>query len=87
MKPITPVAPGWSLPVTTFAKDQPEYLQLPCYRDPEGVVTTRWRLTGRERFRILFGGSLWIQQMTFNKPLQPIKPTAHCPLMRGEDAR
>jgi hypothetical protein len=74
MKLITPVFPGLErLPVTTFAVNQPEYLPLPCYRHEDGTVVTRWQLTWRERFRVMFGGSVWLSVLTFNHPLQPVK--------------
>lgn len=57
---------------TTIAKDQPEYIPLPAVVDADGVVTTRWSLTWRERLRLIFGGSVYLQTWTFNQPLQPI---------------
>ena len=80
MIPITPVVPGLDLPVTTFAKDQPEYNPLPSYRCEDGTVVTRWRLSFRERMLVLIGRSIWHSQLTFNHPLQPIKMTTNCPL-------
>lgn len=58
-----------------YAEDQPEYLQLPCLKSsaPEGRITTRWKLTWRERFEIFLSGDLWLQVLTFHKPLQPVK--------------
>jgi hypothetical protein len=60
---------------TVIAKDQPEYLPLPSIISsrPDGVVTTRWRFTWKERFDVLFSGNLWLQQMTFHQKLQPVK--------------
>lgn len=54
-----------------FAKDQPEHLPLPALRTDDGRVISRWRLTWRERFRVLLRGDLWLQTLTFNTPLQP----------------
>lgn len=62
-----------------FAKDQTEYLPLPCYRDPQGTVLSCWRLTWRERLRLVLTGRLWFVQMTFGDPLQPICPLATKP--------
>ena len=64
-----------------FAKHQPEYLPLPAHKsqDSVGLVTTCWELTWRERFIILFSGHLFLQQMTFNTPLQPQKPSVRRP--------
>jgi hypothetical protein len=60
-----------------FAKDQPEYLPLPAYCDPEdetGTVVSCWRLSWRERLRVLVGGPLWLSCMTFRRSLQPLLP-------------
>lgn len=80
MTPISPVIPGYDLPETVYAKDQPEYIPLPAHRTEDGLVITRWRLSLTERLRILFGGSLWLSILTFNRPLQPVKLTAQCPV-------
>lgn len=63
----------------TFAKDQPEYQPLPAVRLDDGVVISRWALSWRERLRVLFGGSVWLQLSTFGKPLQPVLVTAEQP--------
>lgn len=57
----------------TFAKDQPEYNQLPAFKDngPEGEVVTCWKLTFKERLRILFKGKVWLCLLSFNQPLTP----------------
>lgn len=68
---------------TVFAKDQPEYLPLPAHvnrHDTAGTVTTCWRLTWRERLRVLLKGQVWLQQLTFHKPLQPQRPSIECPI-------
>jgi hypothetical protein len=57
-----------------YAKDQPEYLPLPVYRDPNGTVTSCWSLSFRERLKVLFAGRLWLTTLTFNHPLQPLLP-------------
>lgn len=57
-----------------FAENQPEYLPLPAYKfphDPTGQIVCCWKLTWRERIRILFGGVIWHSILTFNQPLQP----------------
>jgi hypothetical protein len=58
----------------TFAENQPEYQPLPALREPDGAVTSCWRLGWRERFEVLFSGKLWITALTFNGPPQPIMP-------------
>jgi hypothetical protein len=56
-----------------FAKDQKEYNTLPAFRNntPQGEVITCWNLTFRERFRVLLYGCIWLNLLTFNKPLTP----------------
>lgn len=89
MNPVSPVIPGIKLPEVVYAKYQPEYIPLPAYRTSDGVVLTRWKLTWAERFRVTFGGNIWLWVLTFNKPLQPVKLEAVCPNMavqeRGEE--
>lgn len=62
-----------------FAKDQPEYRPLPAIRTADGIVTTRWRLTWRERLLLAWRGSFYLQQMTFGDPLQPQLPSVDPP--------
>ena len=56
-----------------YAKDQPEYQSLPALKldTKEGEVISCWRLSFRERFKVLFIGNIWLSLMTFNKPLTP----------------
>jgi hypothetical protein len=56
-----------------MAENQPEYLDLPCYKDEEGTLTTCWKLSWRERFQIFKSGKMWLKIMTFHQPLQPLK--------------
>ena len=63
-----------------FAETQPEYISLPAYKEPDGCVTCCWKLSIKERFIILFTGKLWISMLTFNKPLQPLKPRVKSPM-------
>jgi hypothetical protein len=62
---------------TQFAKDQPEYNTLPALRGEEdsGPVVTCWKLTFRERLRVLFTGKVWLCCLTFHRPLQPLYMT------------
>jgi len=59
--------------VVTFAANQPPYKPLPGVLERDGRLTTRWKLTWRERFKILRTGDLWLQVLTFNRPVQPVK--------------
>lgn len=56
-----------------FAKDQPEYLPLPAFRNdgPMGEVISCWNLSFKERLKILFTGKLWVSLAMFGKPLTP----------------
>jgi hypothetical protein len=66
-----------------IAKDQPEYLPLPAHQfnDEQGRIAFCWKVTWRERLKILFTGVLWQQVLTFNKPLQPQKLQTEKPEM------
>lgn len=57
-----------------YAENQPEYQPLPCIRLKEnGQVTSCWRLSWRERLRVLFTGRIWCSELMFNNPyLTPI---------------
>jgi hypothetical protein len=56
-----------------FAKDQPEYQQLPALRldSPNGEVVSCWRLSFMERVKIIFTGRIWLCLLSFNGPLTP----------------
>ena len=68
MKPIK-----FSEQNTIFAKDQPEYKNLPAFLEEggKGNVISCWKFTLWERIRILFGANLWVNLMMFGKPLIP----------------
>ena len=81
MKPTSPVLPNnKEEKEVVYAKDQPQYLPLPAVvKGQEGRVITHWKLSWKERFRVLFYGSLWLQQLTFGSALQPQLPTVEEP--------
>jgi hypothetical protein len=56
-----------------FAKDQPEYQPLPALKidSPTGEVISCWKLTFKERLKVLVFGRVWMSLMSFNKPLTP----------------
>jgi hypothetical protein len=59
---------------TIYAENQPEYIPLPAYKvpdDPQGRIICSWKLTWKERFKLLWKGIIWHQILTFNKSLQP----------------
>jgi hypothetical protein len=53
-----------------YAANQPEYLPLPAYTK-NGIVTSCYELTWKERLKVLVGAKIWVSLRTFNKPLQP----------------
>jgi len=62
----------------TYAEDQPEYQPLPVYKKEgvEGEITICWHLNLFERLWLLLTGKMWMSIYTFNKPLQPLLPSA-----------
>ena len=56
------------------AKDQPEYLPLPAYigDSPEGEVVSCWKLSWRERLKLLITGRIWVSLWCFYKPVTPL---------------
>ena len=59
---------------STIAEKQPPYSPLPALRfsDVNGTTVVCWKLTWKERLRVLFSGRVWHTILTFNNPLQPI---------------
>lgn len=55
----------------TFAINQPHHLPLPAWRGDDGTVISCWKLSRRERLKLLVTGKIWVRLLTFNKPLQP----------------
>ena len=58
-----------------FAENQDEYKSLPAYRDNNGVVVTCWKLSEDEIKMINETGRIYLETLTFNKPLQPVMLT------------
>ena len=54
------------------AKDQPEYIPLPMYRDEQQVISC-WRLSFWERLKVLFSGVIWMRLM--HTPDQMMTPS------------
>jgi hypothetical protein len=73
-----------------LAEDQPEYETLPIYMpgkngvidDPEGHATFCMRLTKEEVREIVATHKIWITQLTFNNPFQPICMTTKNPFIQ-----
>jgi hypothetical protein len=55
-----------------YARNQPQYNNLPSVATPSGIVITRWSPTEDERRQILLGEDIYLATHTFNKPIQPI---------------
>jgi len=70
----------------TLAKDQPEYRPLPVHikrNSKEGEVISCWKLSFKERVKLLFTGKIYWSQWTFNDPLQPQLPTLDNPVINN----
>ena len=64
----------------TYAENQPEYLPLPAHKSDDGRVTSCWGLSFFERLRVALTGRIYLQILTFNKPLQPLKMLTNRPI-------
>lgn len=65
-----------------YAKGQPIYDPMPAHRVPNsdgGEIICCWKLSWRERLRVLWHGVLWHHILTFSQPLQPQKLSAANP--------
>lgn len=57
-----------------FAENQKDYLPLPAFidpNDPKGQVICCWKLTFKERLKLLFSGIIWCGLLSFRRPLTP----------------
>lgn len=57
-----------------FGEGQKEYLPLPALRLADGQVITCWEFTEEEILEIIESRCIYINQLTFNQPLQPLLP-------------
>lgn len=67
---------------TNLASDQENYEPLAVYRypdDPQGRFALCFRLSDMELEEIARTRTLWVQQLTFNHPFQPIGLTTQKP--------
>ena len=62
-----------------FAEHQPEYIPLPVHKTEDGIVISCWKLTLKERLKVLFCGNIWLSVMTFNHSLQPLDLSVDSP--------
>lgn len=56
----------------TFGEGQPQYKPLPVLLFPDGQVISCWQLSDEEKARVAETGQIWLSQLTFNRPLQPV---------------
>lgn len=59
-----------------YGENQPEYMPLPAHRNENGDVMTCWKLTDEEIKQVVESGCIWVGQLTFNQPLQPMLVSA-----------
>ncbi len=58
---------------TIVAKDQPQYTPLPAYVRANKQVITCWKMSLEEMEIFKETGEIWLSQMTFGDPLQPVR--------------
>lgn len=76
MDTTTPVVPGlepYEITLGGPEYGQPETSAIAVLRSPEGRVITRWTFTEQERRAITEGADLYVTNMTFNRPFQPLR--------------
>ena len=66
-----------------IAENQDEYLTLPAFQD-DTVTVSCWKLSLKERIRVLVLGRLWLQQLNYGQALQPQLPQIEYPFSKGE---
>lgn len=71
VKPRSPYPPKSTL--VFYGAGQSEYETMPAIRhnDEWGTVTSCWRLSLWERLVMLFTGEVYVQLLTYNKPIMP----------------
>jgi hypothetical protein len=71
MKPQDPDIQPSGFKYLVYAKEQPPYRPLPSQKNDVGDCIFQWKMSWWERLRVLFCGKVYINVLTFNKPLQP----------------
>lgn len=69
-----------------LAKDQPEYNPLPAFFDMQGTMVTAWQMDEDERKEFLRTGRIYLTQLTFGKPFQPVRLSIDCPITSEQNA-
>ena len=56
-----------------FGANQPEYKPLPVtkFDSQQGEVVSCWKMSWKERLKVLITGEVWVCIMTYNSNLQP----------------
>lgn len=54
-----------------YAKNQPEYMPLPALKLDSGEIIACWKMSFKERIKVLFTGKTWVSLMCFDNPLTP----------------
>ena len=68
-----------------FGANQPEYIPLPAEKNPAtGVVLTCWKFSPDELKKIQGTGVIWLEMLTFNQPLQPVRLDVERPDISSE---
>lgn len=70
----------WKNSTVKFAEYQDECETLPAHVNSQGIVTSCWKASLKERIRVLFTGRVYLQVYTFNQPLQPLLMTTEDPI-------
>lgn len=70
-----------------IAKNQPQYKPLPAHqvKNEEGEIICCWKLSMKERIKLLFSGLIWHSIYTFYHPLQPQLLQVDKPKMEDKD--
>lgn len=69
-----------------YAKNQPEYIPLPCEKFERSVLTL-WEGGFWDRIHFLIHGKMWLHVMNFNQPLQPLKMDVCIGYIKETEAR
>lgn len=83
MKPASPVLKHLASTQNVAGRHQPEFLELPylTVRDPNGVECeiSRYTMSLRERIKVLFTGSVYLEILTMEKFVHPRRLSVDCP--------
>ena len=64
---------------------QSEYMPLPAHKDENGVVLTCWKLSPEDMQRIQETGVIWLEMLTFDEPLMPVRLDSIKPYIGNEE--